>query len=78
MNEILLDSSLVAIIVGVCEVAKKTGVPSRFIPALAILFGLGSSAFFFMDGATAEIVFTGIAYGLGAVGLFSGVKNTIK
>jgi hypothetical protein len=78
MNEIILDSSLVALIIGICQVAKVSGVPSKFIPALAILFGLGGSAFFFFDSTTAQVIFTGIAYGLASVGLFSSVKNTIK
>jgi acyl CoA:acetate/3-ketoacid CoA transferase beta subunit len=78
MNEIILNSSLVALIIGTCQVAKSAGVPTKFIPSLAILFGLGGSAFFFFDGTTAQVIFTGIAYGLASVGLFSSVKNTIK
>ena len=69
---------IIAIIVGLTEVLKRLfKLNKRYVPALAVALGLAImliSGF----GNYGYVILTGIIYGLSAVGLFSGVKNTIK
>lgn len=63
---------LVALIIGVVEVAKKTGLPARFAPLLSV--GLGLVMAFLGGGLTMTALTAGLMMGLMACGLFSGVK----
>lgn len=68
----------VALIVGLAEVAKKLGLKSNFVPLLDLGLGLISGVLYF--GIYLQIgipngILAGIAMGLSACGLFSGIKN---
>lgn len=80
MIEVLSSGVLLGIIIGVVQLAKKAGLPSKFAPLLAIGVGLAFSLFnfFVSDLGLKEAVFTGVVFGLSAVGLFSGVKNLVE
>lgn len=69
--------ALSAIILGLCEIAKKLGLPQKFTPLLAIILGI---LFSWLSGwgLVSEIVIGGIVAGLTAVGLYSGPKNLIE
>jgi hypothetical protein len=73
---------LVAAVVGLVEVVKKIGLPSRFLPVAAIVLGVGLSMLAVLgnmaDASYAEAAFGGLIAGLSAVGLYSGTKNTAK
>jgi len=56
-------------ITGLVEAFKQTGLPSRFAPLLAIALGVGSH--WVVPGIS---ILTGILYGLGGVGLYSGSR----
>lgn len=68
----------VGLIIGLAEVAKKVGFPTRYIPlfdvGLGLLSGIGVYGFAMDQGITAGIM-VGLAIGLSACGLFSGIKN---
>jgi len=78
MNEILSFGSIVAITVGMIEVFKKLGMNEKYAPILSVIMGVVSSvvASLFGDQKIVVAIFMGLAIGLTAVGLFSGVKNT--
>jgi hypothetical protein len=69
------DLVIIAVIIGLLEVAKKTGLPERFVPVVAVLMGIVAGIFFYSGDTKTGILF-GIVCGLSAIGLFSGTKNT--
>lgn len=71
-------AAVTAIVIGLVQLAKKTGLPTRWCPLLAVvlgIIGLLSLAFF---QPIAEVIFAGIVVGLSSVGLYSGVRATLK
>lgn len=73
MNDIVWGIALVPLIVGMVQAVKDGGfIESRFSSLFAV--ALGVAAGFLVKGTTPEALITGIAYGLSASGLYSGVK----
>jgi hypothetical protein len=70
------DLVIIAVIVGLLEVAKRTGLPERLVPLVAVIMGIVAGIFFFSGDIKTGILF-GIVCGLSAIGLFSGTKNTL-
>lgn len=71
----------VALIVGLAEVLKRLGCPTKYIPLVDLLLGLVSGVCIYgmvMGFGMAKGVILGIALGLSACGLFSGIKNTFE
>lgn len=71
----------VAIIIGLAEIAKKIGVPAKWIPVLDVVLGIISGVCvygIYLGQDMVEGIITGIVIGLTACGLFSGVKNTVE
>lgn len=70
----------VGIIIAIAEVAKRLGLENRWIPILDICLGIISGVVVYGSalglGYPSGIAI-GVALGLSACGLFSGVKNTI-
>jgi len=66
----------VGLITGLTEVVKRSGVNTRYIPLVAVVFGIIYGLA--LGGVSVHSVVTGIIAGLTSVGLYSGVKNTIK
>lgn len=73
--EILSNGAVLAIIIGLIEVAKRVGLPKQFIPVVALVLGLGLT--FGIGGFNITMVLNGLAIGLSSLGLFSGVKATV-
>lgn len=69
----------VALIVGLAEIAKKTfGIAKRYIPLVDLILGIISGFFVYsivFGYGIIESIVLGVAIGLSACGLFSGVKN---
>lgn len=78
MNELLSFSTLTALTVGLTEVIKRVGMPDRFVPLTAVVVGIVLVVLGGLTSLTSLSILAGIAIGLSAVGLYSGVKNTIK
>lgn len=71
----------VALIIALAEVAKRLGLKKRFIPLLDLGLGIISGIVVFsIDSGLSLIegIILGIACGLSACGLFSGIKNTLE
>lgn len=71
----------VSFVMAIAEIAKGLGLPSKFIPILDVILGvgLGVLVYTFSQGmGVAEGIVLGLASGLSACGLFSGAKNLIK
>lgn len=68
--------AIVPVILGLVQVAKQVGLPSKFAPLVSIALGVGLVA---LTGASwqADIV-QGIIAGLAASGLWSGSKSTFE
>ena len=71
----------VAVIIGLAEIIKRMGLENRFIPMVDLALGLISGIFvygYLMEYGIAQGIMLGIALGLSACGLFSGIKNTVE
>lgn len=75
---LLTPTAQVALIIGIAELVKKAGLETRYIPLIDLVLGLASGICVYgvMQGyGIANGVLIGVALGLSACGLFSGVKN---
>lgn len=68
---------LVPLIIGLTYAVWKAGVPKRYSPIIGVLFGVGLT-FVLNWGINAEYFLSGIATGLSSLGLYSGIKKTVK
>ncbi|NLW43792.1 MAG: hypothetical protein GXY92_01250 [Syntrophomonadaceae bacterium] len=68
----------IPIINGLAEVAKRAGLPNRYVPLLAVILGLiaGIGLRNPQDSITVAIL-EGLVIGLSAVGLYSGTRNVL-
>jgi len=64
------------VIIGLVQVAKRVGLKARWCPILAVFFGVVFSSF--ITAPSIPSLLQGIIFGLAAVGLYSGVKNTFE
>lgn len=75
--------SVGAVIVGLVQVAKTTGLPDRLVPLTALLLGVGFALAAGSQHAIApaiddfQLILAGLTTGLTAVGLHGGVKATL-
>jgi len=67
--------SVVGIIIGLIQVAKKMGLPNKFAPMLSISLGVIFGGIVAMLESDPGNVFVGLACGLMACGLYDQVKN---
>lgn len=72
------EAILIAVIVGISQLAKELGVKDKFIPILAILLGIIGGTLYLYTGDIKSGVMSGIIMGLSSVGLYSGGKNIIE
>lgn len=81
INYLLAPVGQVALIIGLAELAKNLGLPKRFIPLFDVVLGLMSGilvyGFEYKLGVVKGLML-GLAIGLSACGLFSGIKNVLK
>jgi hypothetical protein len=68
---------LVPVVLGVVQVAKISGLDSRYSPALSLVLGVLGTYLVGHLGASQDII-QGLVVGLTASGLFSGAKTTIS
>lgn len=61
---------IVAIIIGLVAVLKKLGLQSKYAPLTAVVLGVLATISLSFFEVTSTVVFTGIAIGLSACGLF--------
>lgn len=78
---LLTPVAQVALIMAIAELAKRLGLKKKYIPLVDMAFGLLSGIFVFtvyFGHQPIEGVVVGLALGLSACGLFSGIKNVIE
>lgn len=81
INYLLTPIAQVALIIGLAEIIKRLGLDNRFIPIVDVVLGLicGYGVYYVSMGRTVtESVLVGLALGLSACGLFSGIKNVTE
>ncbi len=71
------DLAIVPIIVGLVEVLKRLGLPTKWAPLAALALGVAGSYFFLAPGDARQAIYLGLATGLAAVGLYSGSRTTV-
>lgn len=78
---LLTPASQVALIIGLAEIIKRAGCPTKYIPAVDLILGLISGICIYglsLNYGIINGIVVGIALGLSACGLFSGIKNTFE
>lgn len=78
---LLTPVAQIALIMGLAEIAKKLGLDSKFIPIFDLIIGIISGVAIYgiaMNYGILNGIVLGIAMGLSACGLFSGIKNTVE
>ena len=81
INYLLSPIGLTALVIGLAELCKKCGLPSKWIPLVGVILGLFGGIFVFgleFNYGMLKGVVIGLAIGLSACGLFSGIKNVLK
>lgn len=75
---LLTPAAQVALIIALAEVFKRVGCPTKFIPIVDLILGIISGICVFgiiQNYGIAIGIIIGIALGLSACGLYSGIKN---
>ena len=78
LEYLLQPAGQIALIIGLAELLKLVGVPSRWIPLFDLAMGIVSGCVVYavaLGQPWIEAIMIGIAMGLAACGLFSGIKN---
>ena len=78
INYLLTPVAQVALIIGLAEIIKRLGLENRFIPIVDIVLGLICGICVYnisLNYPMTESILVGLALGLSACGLFSGIKN---
>lgn len=78
---LLTPTAQIALIIALAELIKRTGLETRWIPLVDLVLGLVSGICIYgiaMGYGILNGVILGIALGLSACGLFSGIKNTFE
>lgn len=81
VTTLLTPAMQVALIIAIAEVVKRLGLDSKWIPLVDLGLGLCSGLLIYtahLHFSPIEGIVLGIALGLSACGLFSGVKNITK
>lgn len=70
-------AAVIPVIVAVTQAIKLVGVPNKFAPIISIALGILVGFIFRHDSQDLSgTILQGVVYGLGASGLYSGVKTT--
>ena len=81
LNYLLTPAVQVALIIGVAETIKRIGFKKKLIPLVDIILGLISGIGVYgivLEYGMAYGAIIGVALGLSACGLFSGIKNVTE
>lgn len=81
IKNLFTPTSQIMLIMGMAEILKGCGVPNKYIPVADVAMGVCSGLVVFsfaFDYSIVEGLSIGIALGLSACGLFSGIKNTLE
>lgn len=74
----IYDVLIVPLIIGLVAVARKSGVPTKVLPLLALGIGVGAGVLYASNGDIKQGVLVGAMFGLSASGLYSGAKKVAE
>lgn len=74
----IYDVAIIPLIVGITELFKMLGLPTKFAAVAAVISGVVIGIVYVAPGDIAKGVLVGLSLGLAASGLYSGVKNTVE
>lgn len=81
INYLLAPAGQVALIIGLAQMAKGLGLKTKWIPILDVVLGIISGLVVYGYEYHLGLIrgfMLGLAIGLSACGLFSGVKNIVE
>lgn len=78
MDITVYDVALVPLVVALVSLLRQIGLPTRWAPLAAVVLGVLAGVVYVAPHNPAQGVLVGMALGLSAVGLYSGVKNTVQ
>ena len=81
LKYLLTPAAQVALIMGLAEVVKRMGLNAKLIPVVDLVLGMASGLCVYgiaQDYGVMNGIILGIALGLAACGLFSGIKNVTE
>jgi hypothetical protein len=70
----IYDVAVVAVIIGIVEIAKRAGLNTNWCPLLSLALGVTAGVLFLSDGDIKKGIVIGIACGLSASGLYDNAK----
>lgn len=78
--DLITGGSAVLLIVAIIQIAKSFGMDTKYSPIVSVIIGVAASLALAYYGESMEFIAVarGLFVGLSAVGLYSGVKNTVE
>ncbi len=73
----IYDVAIIPFIVGVVELLKEIGLPSKFAAIISAVIGIIIGIVYLSPDDIKRGVLVGLALGLAASGLYSGTKSTV-
>jgi hypothetical protein len=74
----IYDVVLIPLIIGIVELLKMYGMPKRFLPVVAIIFGIVGGIVYIYPYDVKAGILIGLMMGLSASGLYSGSKAVVE
>jgi hypothetical protein len=78
MDFTVYDIALVPLIMAIIGLMKKNGVPTKWLPLISLVLGLGGGFVYIAPNDPKEAVIVGLVMGLSAIGAHSGLKNSVE
>lgn len=72
------DAIIIAVIIGMVEVATRAGMAKRFAPGFSLVLGVVGGIVYIFPSDPKMGVLIGLVMGLSSSGLYSGTKATLK
>jgi len=78
--DLITGGSAVLLIVAIIQIAKSFGMDTKYSPIISVIIGVAASLALAYYGESMGFIAVarGLFVGLSAVGLYSGVKNTVE
>ncbi|MCM8900034.1 hypothetical protein KVG29_02210 [Caldicoprobacter algeriensis] len=74
----IYDIAIIPLIVGIVELLKQIGLPSKFAAFVSVLLGIAIGVVYLSPDDIKKGILVGLALGLAASGLYSGTKSTVE
>jgi L-cystine uptake protein TcyP (sodium:dicarboxylate symporter family) len=74
----IYDIAIIPLIVGIVELLKQIGLPSKFAALVSVLLGIAIGVVYLSPNDIKKGILVGLALGLAASGLYSGTKSTVE